>query len=330
MIVSCVRVVSAFLLPFFRISVRRIFVLAFVLAGCGAPDTAKNAQPPAKPFVPPTHAASVRGFERPVAARYDSAADMFFVANLGGDSAGGHDAFISRMHPDGSIDSLRFIDNGRNGARLDAPQGLALVGDTRWVVDRDAVRAFDALTGATGPSVSLAAQHPVALGGVAVGPAGALYVAEPGLLDPAHPERRTGEGKRIFRVGRDHRVSVALASDSLHRPTDLVWDRRGDRFVIVSFGTGNILAWHPGDAQPRTVGYNRAQMDGAAMLPDGRLLVTSWKDSSLTIRDGDRLTAITGFPLAAHIGVDTRRGRVAVPLPTRNRVDIWVVPPITQ
>lgn len=299
----------------------------FVLAGCGAPDSSRKKAPPAEqPFVPPTHAASVRGFERPVAARYDSAADVFFVANLGADSGGVHDAFISRVHPDGTIDSLRFIDNGRDGARLDAPQGLALLGDTLWVVDRDAVRAFDARTGAAGPSVSLAGQHPVALGGVAVGPDSALYVADPGLLDPAHPAAG-GAGNRVFRVGRDHRVSVAVASDSLERPTDLVWDRRAKRFLIVSFGSGSILAWHPGEAEPRTVGYNRAQMDGAAMLPDGRLLVTSWKDSSLTIRDGDRLTAITGFPLAAHIGVDTRRLRVAVPLPTKNRVDIWAIPP---
>lgn len=308
---------------------RRFLLLAFVLAGC-APDSGKNkAQPPDQPFVPPTHAASVRGFERPVAARYDSAADVFFVANLGADSAGAQGAFISRVHPDGSIDSLRFIENGRGGARLDAPQGLALSGDTLWVADRDAVRAFDAHTGAAGPSISLAAHHPVALGGVAVGPDGALYVADPGLLDPAHPAGTSAGGNRIFRIGRDHAVSVAVASDSLARPTDLVWDARGQRFMIVTFGSGNILAWHPGDAVPRTVGYNRAQMDGAAILPDGRLLVTSWKDSSLTIRDGDRLTAITGFPLAAHIGVDTRRLRVAVPLPTENRVDIWAIPPAT-
>jgi hypothetical protein len=308
--------------------VRRFLLVAFVLAGCGAPDNSgKKAHPPEKPFVPPTHAASVRGFERPVAAKYDSAADVFFVANLGADSPGEHGAFISRVHPDGSIDSLRFIDNGRDGVRLDAPQGLALLGDTLWVVDRDAVRAFDARSGAAGPTISLADQHPVALGGVAVGPDSALYITDPGLLDPAHPAGNPASANRVFRVGRDHKVSVAVASDSLKRPTDLVWDARGKRFMIVSFGSGNILAWRPGDAEPRTVGYNRAQMDGAAILPDGRLLVTSWKDSSLTIRDGDRLTAITGFPLAAHIGVDTRRRRVAVPLPTRNRVDIWAIPP---
>ncbi|HEX6807491.1 MAG TPA: hypothetical protein VF118_05860 [Gemmatimonadaceae bacterium] len=307
---------------------RRVLLFVLALAACGAPDKSeKKAQPPEQPFVPPTHAASVRGFERPVAARYDSAADVFFVANLGADSAGAHDAFISRLHPDGSIDSLRFIDNGRDGVRLDAPQGLALLGDTLWVVDRDAVRAFDARTGAAGPSISLAGQHPVALGGVAVGPDSALYVTDPGLLDPAHTAGDPGTANRVFRVDRDHKVSVAVASDSLARPTDLVWDRRTKRFIIVSFGRSNILAWGPGDAEPRTVGYNRAQMDGAAILPDGRLLVTSWKDSSLTIRDGDRLTAITGFPWAAHIGVDTRRRRVAVPLPTKNRVDIWAIPP---
>lgn len=306
--------------------VRRFLIAAFVLAGCGAPDTKKPA-PPATPFVPPTRAASASGFERPVAARYDSAADVFFVSNLGADSAGVHDAFISRVHPDGTIDSLRFIDNGRGGAVLDAPRGLALSGDTLWVVDRDAVRAFDARSGAPGPSVSLASRHPVGLAGIAVGPDGALYVTDRGLRDPAQPSSHPPNSDRVFRIGRDHAVTVALASDSLQRPSGIAWDPRATRFVIVSFGAGTILSWRPGDAQPRVIGFNRDQMDGVAILPDGRLLVTSWRDSTLTIRDADKLTSINGFPSAAHIGVDTRRNRVAVPLPTRNRVDIWAIPP---
>lgn len=265
-----------------------------------------------------------------MAARYDSAADVFFVSNLGTDSAGTHDAFISRVHPDGSIDSLRFIDNGRAGAVLDAPQSLALLGDTLWVVDRDAVRAFDAHTGAPGPSVSLASHHPVAPAGIAVGPNGALYVTDRGLRDLEQPSSHPPRSDRIFRIGRDHAVTVALTNDALQRPSGIVWDHRAKRFLIVSFGGSTILSWRPGDAAPRVVGYNRAQMDGVAILPDGRLLVTSWKDSSLIIRAADKLTSIGGFPSAAHIGVDTRRGRVAVPLPTKNRVDIWAIPPIAQ
>src|SRR6185437_10069207 len=96
--------------------------------------------------------------------------------------------------------------------------------------------------------------------------------------------------------GRDHAVTVALASDSLQRPSGIAWDRRATRFVIVSFGAGTILSWRPGDAQPRVIGFNRDQMDGVAILPDGRLLVTSWRDSTLTIRDADKLTSINGFP----------------------------------
>lgn len=310
--------------------VRRFLVVVILLAACGAPDSAKKATPPPKPFVPPTRAATAVGFERPVAARYDSAADVFFVSNQGADSAGAgaHDAFISRVHPDGSIDSLRFIDNGRGGAVLDAPRGLALLGDTLWVVDRDAVRAFDARTGAPGPSVSLASHHPVAPAGIAVGPDSALYVTDRGLRDIAQPSSHVPHSDRIFRIGRNHAVTVALATDSLAEPSGIVWDRRGKRFVIVSFGGSTILSWRPGDAQPRIIGYNRGQMDGVAVLPDGRLLVTSWKDSTLTIRAADNLTSIGGFPSAAHLGVDTRRDRVAVPLPTKNRVDIWAIPPV--
>jgi sugar lactone lactonase YvrE len=192
------------------------------------------------------------------------------------------------------------------------------------------VRAFDARTGAPGPSVSLAAYHPAGLAGIAAGPDGSLYVTDRGPDDAEGASGSGARADRIFRIGRNHAVTVALASDSLEKPSGIVWDPHGKRFVIVSFGGSAIQSWRIGDAQPRTIGNNRAQMDGVAILPDGRMLVTSWRDSSLTIRAADKLTSIKGFPLPGHVGVDTRRGRVAIPLLAVNRVDIWSIPPIAQ
>ena len=42
------------------------------------------------------------------------------------------------------MDSLHFIQGGRNGVVLNGPMGSRIRGDTLWVLDIDALRAFDA------------------------------------------------------------------------------------------------------------------------------------------------------------------------------------------
>ena len=97
----------------------------------------------------PGRTATVNGFKTPESVRYDSAGDVFYVSNINGSPvAKDNNGFISRMKPDGTIDSLELIAGGRNGVTLNAPKGLALIGDTLWVADIDAVRAFNVRTGA--------------------------------------------------------------------------------------------------------------------------------------------------------------------------------------
>ena len=63
------------------------------------------------------------------------------------------------------------------------------------------------------------------------------------------------------------------------------------------------------------------------MLGDGRALITSWADSTLYVLRGSRLSpAIVGLPEPADIGIDTRRHRVAIPVSSENRVELWSIP----
>ena len=55
--------------------------------------------------------------------------------------------FISRIGSDGKMDSLHFIQGGRDGVVLNTPMGSRIRGDTLWVVDIDALRAFDTGSG---------------------------------------------------------------------------------------------------------------------------------------------------------------------------------------
>jgi sugar lactone lactonase YvrE len=306
-------------------------LLVLSLAACGAPDAgehgasanSRSARPPI-----PDRTAVVSGFQRPESARYDSAGDVFFVSNINGDPVARDDnGFVSRVRPDGTIDSLHFIAGGRNGVTLDAPRGLALVGDTLWVVDLTSVRGFDKRTGAPVATIDLAPQHALFLNDIAVGPDGALYITDSGWRIENGTRTHPPGTDRIFRIAPDHSVSVALATDVLERPNGIAWDRSTKRFVIVGSSSA-IFAWRPGDAVPKIIGYNSPQMDGVEILPDGRMLVTSHKDSSLTIRSEALQTVVTRMPMAGDLGVDVRRNRVAIPLLDENRLQIWAIPEV--
>jgi len=77
------------------------------------------------------------------------------LARKGANALGYGNGFITRITADGVVDSLHFIQGGRNGVTLNAPMGSRIQGDTLWVLDVDVLRGFDARTGAsstlTGP-----------------------------------------------------------------------------------------------------------------------------------------------------------------------------------
>jgi sugar lactone lactonase YvrE len=309
----------------------RALVVLATLAGvaCGREKgQPKAAHGPVIDSTAPGRTASVTGFKTPESARYDSAADVFYVSNINGspDAKDGN-GFISRMKPDGTIDSLQLIAGGRDGATLNAPKGLALVGDTLWVADIDVVRAFNVHTGATVATVDLSSFHALFLNDICVGGDGALYVTDTGVRMRNGAMEHVAGGDRIFRIDAAHHATIALASDSLHWPNGITWDASGKRFIVVSYDkVPQILAWRPGAPQPVIIGYGPGQYDGVELLADRRLIVTSWADSTVTIRDGNVRTAIRNLPSPADIGIDTRRMHFAVPLLTKDRVDIITIP----
>jgi hypothetical protein len=66
------------------------------------------------------------------------------------------------------------------------------------------------------------------------------------------------------------------------------------------------------------------RLDGVELLPDGAILFASWADSSIhLLENGKERQIVRQVPEPADIGVDTRRNRVAIPLSTLGRVQIW-------
>jgi hypothetical protein len=76
--------------------------------------------------------------------------------------------------------------------------------------------------------------------------------------------------------------------------------------------------------QTRSARRGSGTFDGVEALDDGRVLYTCWNDSSVHVfQNGADRRLIRNLPTPADIGVDTRRGHVAVPLSAAGRVEVW-------
>ena len=291
-----------------------------------APATPATTPPP-PPAPAATKVVTVEGFLTPESVLHDTGQDIYFVSNINGSpTAKDNNGFISRVKPDGAVENLKFIEGGRSGITLNAPKGLALAGDTLWVADIDAVRAFNAKTGAPIDSVSLSKLGAVFLNDVVIVPTGALYITDTGIrFDDVGNVLHPGPD-RIFRIGPDRAVTVAIRGDTLGRPNGIALDAVGKRFVIVEFGGRSVLAWKPGDKAPSVIAKGPGGFDGVEIV-GGRILVSSWSDSTVSSYEtGQEVKLITGVPSPADIGYDAKRNRLLIPIFTGNRVEIWQLP----
>ena len=298
-------------------------VAGLALVACARSESGDAAPDSARPGASAARADSARpiatpgGFTEPEAVRYDPDQDVYFVSNwgTGATDATDNNGFISRMSPEGVIDSLRFIAGGRGGVTLHSPRGMTIVGDTLWAVDADAVRGFNRRTGAPVATVSFTRFQLGFLNDIAAGPDG-LYITDTGT-------------DHIYRLN-GRTVTVALRDSMLGHPNGITWDGTGSRFVVVPYGGDSVIrAWTAGGTTHTVIGRGTGtKLDGVEVLAGGGVLVASQGDSSLHLFTGGSGRAIIktgGAP--ADIAVDTKRNRVAVPFVARNMVEIWQLPP---
>jgi sugar lactone lactonase YvrE len=295
----------------------RLFALAAVLLAC-----TKREEPQTPPQ--PQLIATVSGFETPESVRYDAARDVFYVSNVTGNpQAKDNNGFISRVRADGTMDSLRFIAGGVNGVTLHSPKGMFLAGDSLWVADIDAVRAFNVTTGA--PLFSLDFAGALLLNDITRAPDGTLYISDTRLVFGDSVMHRSPD--RVYRIGADRTISVAIEDDTLGWPNGVLWDPDGQRLLVVAVGQKRIFEWKPGDAAPRLIAEGPGGYDGIEPLGAGRFILSAQDDSSISIlQNGTVSKLIPNIVSPGDIGWDPARRRVLVPLLAANQVVIWQIP----
>lgn len=274
------------------------------------------------------HIGTVEGLQNPESARWDPELGFWFVSNINGTPAAkDNNGYISRIKADGTVDSLKFVVGGRDKVTLNGPKGIAIVGDTLWVADIDALRGFNRKTGAAVASISVPGA--LFLNDVAAGPDG-VYFTDTGVRFGADGSITHPGPDRVFRLA-GRTVTTAVRFPDRPGPNGITWDSAGSLFVVVPFGDSTIVTWAPGDSAARPFAAGPGMMDGVEPLGGERYLVTAWADSSLDIIEKGKVTRLAGdLPGPADIGLDRAGGRVAVPLLTENRMELFQLGTIAQ
>jgi SMP-30/gluconolaconase/LRE-like protein len=257
---------------------------------------------------------------------YDPVHDVYLVSNVNGTpQVKDGNGFISRIGSDGKMDSLHFIQGGRNGVVLNGPMGSRILGDTLWVVDIDAVRAFDTGSGRPITSIDLTPVHPVFTNDLAFDPNGDIYITDTGVHSNSGGTSEHRGPDRIYRVTRDGKVTIALETPALDDPDGIAWNSRGKNFLLAPIGGQAIQTWKPGQRAPVNLPPGAGKFDGIEVESDGRAFITSWADSSVFQLHGTQLHRSIG-PLdapPADFSLDQRSGHVGLVFLTANRFELW-------
>lgn len=277
--------------------------------------------------VPPILLRAV-GFQSPESALHDPVADVYLVSNVsGGPADADNDGFISKVSPDGTLVELKWISSETSQRPLNAPKGMALVGDTLFVADIDVVRAFDRSSGK--PLGDVAIPTATFLNDVAAAPDGTLYVSDTGVGKvKGSTELRSNGSDAIYVIDAQRSVTELAKGPELAQPNGLVARKGG---VLVATASGEVYGLDA-RAQKSPLGKPGGGLDGLVQTPGGCVIVSSWEASAVFIArpppaaSGAFELLIGDLTSPADIGYDVRRRQLIVPLFSENALYIQELP----
>lgn len=286
------------------------------LIGCGNGGGQDELQPVGEPEVQAAPA-EIRiegvGFATPESVLFDEAADVYLIANINGSPLATDDnGFISRVAPDGTVLELKWIDGESPEVELDAPKGMAIVGDTLFVADISVVRRFDRASGASLGAIEIPGATFV--NDLAATRDGQVLVSDSGMVFTESGPEDTGSAA-IYVLDADGGLTM-IASENLDRPNGVLDSFAHDGVAVAPFG-GNVVYLLDEDGERIDVAeLPGGGLDGLVETADGDLLVSSWEASAVyrVTPDGVVSTAADDLPAPADIGWDEGRALLLVPL----------------
>ncbi len=252
--------------------------------------------------------------DAPEAAFWHADSRTWIVSSLGGGVSLERDGFgwLTRYDENGKLMDARWVEG------MDAPTGIAAVGNLLYVADRSGVHEVDI----NQAKVLRTIEIPDAkfLNDVAAAPNGDVFVSD-------------FEANRIYRLNSDRKVEVWLETDELQNPNGLVVD--GNYLIIATWGPmtnpETFEVKHPGtimkaniesrNLSPLGQGEPIASFDGIIAV-DGQYFATDWPSGRLLriTAEGEVQEVLTGFYQLADLGFHPEQNTIAMPVMSDNRL----------
>jgi sugar lactone lactonase YvrE len=245
----------------------------------------------------------------PESVLYDEARDLYIVGNInGGGNKADDNGFLVVVNPDGSNASFRWIDGSAPDIKLDAPKGMAIVGDTLYVADLTVVRRFEAKSGKQLDDIKIAGA--VFLNDITPDGNGGVYVSD------------NGEGaEAVHHIGKDGKVTTLIKNAKLGRPNGL-WSAGNGSVWVVTYGSGEIYEVDAKGKQGPAQKLPTGALDGLVVLDNGDFAVSSWEGKCVYRgKPGGAWTAIVkDVEAPADITYDPKRKRIVIPSFTTSKL----------
>jgi sugar lactone lactonase YvrE len=294
---------------------RALLLIVLTLAACQKNETATTeAQATPTPATTTTAAALnvqqiSQGLQTPDSVLYDSDQDVYFISNINGQplDADGN-GYISRVNPETLKGDMKWIDGAKPDITLNAPKGMAIVGDTLYVTDITVVRKFNRKTGAPEGEMPLPGStflNDAASDGKSV------YICDSGLKVGASGNFEPSGTDAIWKITGTKTEKIARGKE-LKGPNGV--ETTGGNVWIVSFSANELYRLDKGKKADVTM-LPKGSLDGLVHMNDGSFLVSSW-DGKAVYRGkphGKFTPIVENINAPADIGYDTKRGRLLIP-----------------
>jgi sugar lactone lactonase YvrE len=293
---------------------RALLLIVLALAACQKNETATTETQPTP--TPTTITASIanvlqisQGLQTPESILYDSEQDVYFISNINGQplDADGN-GYISRVNPETLKGDMKWIDGAKPDVTLNAPKGMAIVGDTLYVTDITVVRKFNRKTGAPEGEMPLPGStflNDAASDGKSV------YISDSGLKAGAGGNFEPSGTDAIWKITGMKAEKIARGKE-LKAPNGV--ETTGGNLWVVSFSANELYRLDKGKKADVTT-LPKGSLDGLVHMSDGSFLISSW-DGKAVYRGkphGKFTPIVENINAPADIGYDTKRGRLLIP-----------------
>ena len=252
--------------------------------------------------------------DAPEAAFWHPESRTWLVSNLGGGLSLERDGigWLTRYDEDGKLLNARWVEG------MDAPTGIAAIGNLLYVADRGGVHEIDVQQAKILRTIPIPNSR--FLNDVAAAPSGDLFVSD-------------FEANRIYRLDQERKPEIWLEGEQLQNPNGLIVE--GNHLVIATWGPmtdpNTFAVKHPGtilkaDLKTRRLvplgkGDPIASFDGIVIAGDS-YFATDWPQGRLLriSKDGQVQEVLTGFRQLADLGYNPTGNTIAMPVMSDNRL----------